>query len=167
MQAAEKGLKRLWEAYDNLMKLNAAEAIQPVVDAELETRVIKLIEEFDEFMDDDMNTAKVLANMFELAPVINGIKNKQLENGGLSNATIELMQSKMKLFLEDILGFKTSLQNTNGKLEGIIELLINIRKEAKAKKDFVTSDKIRNELTALGVLLKDEKDGSVSYSMDN
>ena len=85
----------------------------------------------------------------------------------MSNATIGLMQTKMKLFLEDILGFKTSLQNTNGKLEGIIELLINIRKEAKAKKDFVTSDKIRNELTALGVLLKDEKDGSVSYSMDN
>jgi len=167
LQAAERGLKRLWEAYDNLMKLNAAEAIQPVVDAELEAKVIKLMVEFDEFMDDDMNTAKVLANMFELAPVINGIRNKQLENGGLSNATIGLMQNKMKLFLEDILGFKPVLQNTNGKLEGIIELLINIRKEAKLKKDFVTSDKIRNELTALGVLLKDEKDGSVSFTMDN
>ena len=48
-----------------------------------------------------------------------------------------------------------------------MELLINIRKEAKLKKDFVTSDKIRNELTALGVLLKDEKDGTVSYTIDN
>jgi len=117
-------------------------------------------------MDDDMNSAKVLANMFELVPVINGIKNKQLENGGLSNATIILMQNKIKLFLEDILGFKTAQQNTNGKLEGIVELLINIRKEAKLKKDFVTSDKIRNELTALGVLLKDEKDGTISYTIE-
>ena len=166
LQAAEKGLKRLWEAYDNLMKLNSSEAIQPVVDAELEAKVIKLLEEFDEFMDDDMNSAKVLANMFELVPVINGIKNKQLENGGLSNATIILMQNKIKLFLEDILGFKTAQQNTNGKLEGIVELLINIRKEAKLKKDFVTSDKIRNELTALGVLLKDEKDGTISYTIE-
>jgi len=57
-------------------------------------------------------------------------------------------------------------QNTNGKLEGIVELLINIRKDAKSKKDFVTSDKIRNELAALGVHLKDEKDGTVSYVVE-
>ena len=73
----------------------------------------------------------------------------------------------MKLFLEVIMGFKTVQQNTNGKLEGIVELLINIRKEAKLKKDFVTSDKIRNELSALGVLLKDEKDGTVSFLINN
>ncbi len=165
LQAAEKGLKRLWEAYDNLLKLST-DALQGPIDTELETKVATLIAEFDEFMDDDINTAKVLANMFELVPVINGIKNKQLENGILSNATIALMQTKMKLFLEDIFGFTSLQQNTDGKLEGIIELLINIRKEAKQKKDFVTSDKIRNELTALGVQLKDEKDGTVSYVID-
>ena len=165
LQAAEKGLKRLWEAYDNLLKLSI-DTLQGPIDAELETKVATLIAEFDEFMDDDINTAKVLANMFELVPVINGIKNKQLENGILSNATIALMQTKMKLFLEDIFGFTSLQQNTDGKLEGIIELLINIRKEAKQKKDFVTSDKIRNELTALGVQLKDEKDGTVSYVID-
>ena len=122
--------------------------------------------EFDEFMDDDINTAKVLASMFELVPVINGIKNKQLENGTISNTTIELLKTKMKLFLEDIFGFTSMQQNTNGKLEGIVELLINIRKDAKDKKDFVTSDKIRNELAALGVQLKDEKDGTVSYVVE-
>ena len=165
LQAAEKGLKRLWEAYDNLLKLST-DTLQGPIDTELETKVATLIAEFEEFMDDDINTAKVLANMFELVPVINGIKNKQLENGILSNSTIALMQTKMKLFLEDIFGFTSLQQHTDGKLEGIIELLINIRKEAKQKKDFVTSDKIRNELTALGVQLKDEKDGTVSYVID-
>jgi cysteinyl-tRNA synthetase len=50
-------------------------------------------------------------------------------------------------------------------LDGVLQLLIDIRKDAKAKKDFVTSDKIRQELSRLGVQLKDEKDGSVSYQL--
>jgi cysteinyl-tRNA synthetase len=53
----------------------------------------------------------------------------------------------------------------NNKLEGVLDLLISIRKEAKAKKDFVTSDTIRNELLKLGVQLKDEKDGGMSYTI--
>jgi cysteinyl-tRNA synthetase len=52
-----------------------------------------------------------------------------------------------------------------GKLDGVLQLLIDIRKDAKAKKDFVTSDKIREELSRLGVQLKDEKDGGVSYQL--
>jgi cysteinyl-tRNA synthetase len=73
------------------------------------------------------------------------------------------MQQKLKVYIEDILGLRAESTNSQ-QLEGILELLISIRKEAKAKKDFVTSDKIRKELEALGVQLKDEKDGSVSYS---
>jgi cysteinyl-tRNA synthetase len=46
----------------------------------------------------------------------------------------------------------------------VIDLLIEIRKDAKARKDFATSDKIRNQLTAMGIQLKDEKDGSMSYT---
>jgi len=166
LQAAEKGLKRLWEAYENLYKISTEDSLQAPIDVELDTKVLKLLSEFDEFMDDDLNTAKVLANMFELVPVINGIKNKQLENGTLSINTIKLLKTRLKLFLEEIFGFTSMLQNTNGKLEGIVELLINIRKEAKSKKDFVTSDRIRNELSSLGILLKDEKDGTVSYVIE-
>ena len=166
LQAAEKGLKRLWEAYENLYKISTEDSLQAPIDVELDTKVLKLLSEFDEFMDDDLNTAKVLANMFELVPVINGIKNKQLENGTLSINTIKLLKTRLKLFLEEIFGFTSMLQNTNGKLEGIVEFLINIRKEAKSKKDFVTSDRIRNELSSLGILLKDEKDGTVSYVIE-
>ena len=163
--AAEKGLKRLWEAYENLQKLPIAEIKNGQPETETDTKVQKLLSEFDEFMDDDFNTAKVLANMFELVPIINGIKNKQLAADELSGSVILALQQKLKVYLESIFGLKGDGVD-NEQLNGVLQLLINIRKEAKAKKDFVTSDTIRNELFKLGVQLKDEKDGTVSYSVN-
>ena len=163
--AAEKGLKRLWEAYENLQKLPSAEIKTGQPETETDTKVLKLLSEFDEFMDDDFNTAKVLANMFELVPIINGIKNKQLAVDTLSASVILALQQKLKVYLESIFGLKGDGVD-NEQLNGVLQLLINIRKEAKAKKDFVTSDTIRNELIKLGVQLKDEKDGTVSYSVN-
>jgi cysteinyl-tRNA synthetase len=164
LQASEKGLKRLWEAYEQLGKLQYG-AEQAGTDKELNEKVLRLIDEFDEFMDDDLSTAKVLANMFELVPVINGIKDKHIAVDALSGSVLFQLQQKMKLYIEDIFGLQ--FEKAGGdKLDGIIQLLINIRKDARAKKDFSTSDKIRNELAALGVQLKDEKDGNISYTID-
>ncbi len=162
LQAAEKGLKRLWEAYENLQKLDIKNEVS--TDVELEEKIVKLTNEFEEFMNDDFNTAKVLANMFEVVPIINAIKNKQLSQNSLSEKTILHLKNIFKIYIEDIFGLKND-NSTNQQLDGILQLLITIRKEAKTKKDFVTSDTIRNELIKLGVQLKDEKDGSVSYSM--
>lgn len=61
-------------------------------------------------------------------------------------------------------GFKIEAGANRDQLKGVIDLLIEIRKDAKARKDFATSDKIRNQLTAMGIQLKDEKDGSMSYT---
>ena len=72
----------------------------------------------------------------------------------------------MKTWLEDILGLKGLIDGDQTKLEGVMQLLVDIRKEAKSKKDFVTSDKIRNQLTQLGINLKDEKDGSISWNLE-
>jgi cysteinyl-tRNA synthetase len=163
LQASERGLKRLWEAYEQLGKLSSGN--EAATDTELDGKVNKLLNEFDGFMDDDLNTAKVLANMFELVPVINGIKDKHIGADALSGSTLRQLQQKMKLYVEEIFGLK--FEKAGGdKLDGIIQLLINIRKEARSKKDFLTSDKIRNELAALGVQLKDEKDGNISYALE-
>ena len=124
-----------------------------------------MVAEFSEFMNDDLNTAKVLANMFELVPVINSIKDKHIAENALSGSTINLVKNQMKAFIIDIFGLQTSKADNNDKLDGVLQLLINIRKEAKQRKDFVTSDKIRNELAQLGVQLKDEKDGGMSYTI--
>jgi cysteinyl-tRNA synthetase len=165
LQASEKGLKRLWEAYDNLKKLSVVNRQTSNVNKELDEKVSRLLHEFDDFMNDDFSTAKVLANMFELVPVINGIKDKHVAANALSAETFDLLQEKMKLYIEDILGLQLHIAGDDNKLEGIIHLLINMRKDARAKKDYATSDRIRNELQALGIQLKDEKDGNISYTL--
>jgi cysteinyl-tRNA synthetase len=169
LQAAEKALKRLWEAYENLLKLDAGNGQWATGnDTDLDKKVTALVAEFTEFMNDDLNTAKVLANMFELTPIINGIKGGQIKPADISAATISLLQKEMKTWLEDVFGLQ-SIQgsaNDNSKLEGVLGMLIELRKEAKARKDYQTSDKIRNQLLEMGVVLKDEKDGSVSWTLN-
>ena len=162
--AAEKGLKRLWEAYEWIQKYEVGSTKYEAKDKTLNEKVLQLIAEFDEFMNDDLNTAKVLASMFELVPVINGIKDKHIAADALSSSTITLLQQQLKLFVEDIFGLKAVTGGEDDKFKAVMELLIQIRKEAKGRKDFVTSDKIRNELSAIGIQLKDEKDGGMSYS---
>lgn len=164
LQASEKALRRLWEAYEWLSKYEINKN-SSASDKSLDEKVQQLVREFDEFMNDDLNTAKVLANMFELSSVINSIKDKHIKADAVSGATIQLMQQQLKLYIEDIFGLTGERRADDGKLDGVLQLLIDIRKEAKLRKDFVTSDKIRNELAALGVQLKDEKDGGVSYSI--
>ena len=167
LQSSEKGLKRLWEAYEALQKMKAHEFEfdDAQVDVELDKKVQGLLQEFGEFMDDDFNTAKVLANMFELVPVINSIKDKHILPASLNSQTFDLLQAKMKIFVEDIFGLQSELQGDNGKLDGVLQVLIELRKVAKEKRDYVTSDAIRNQLLRLGITLKDEKDGNISYSL--
>ncbi len=165
LKAAEKGLKRLWDAYENLGKLEYV-AIANGGDEELDGKVKNLILEFEEFMNDDLNTAKVLANMFELVSVINSMKDKSIPVSALSVETFELLKKQMRIYLQDILGLKSLVVDHGGKFDAVVNLLIDIRKEAKTKKDFVTSDKIRNQLLEYGIQLKDEKDGSVSWNFE-
>ena len=103
-------------------------------------------------MNDDLNTAKVLASKFELVPVINGLKDKHIAADALSSPTIALLQQQMKFYIEDILGLRNVTGEDNNKLKEVMQILIELRKDAKAKKDFVTSDKIRNQLAELVVM---------------
>lgn len=163
LQAAEKGLKRLWEAYENLQKIELpANDAQP--DEALNKKVNDLLSEMDDNMNDDFNTAKVLANIFEIVPVVNSIKDKHIPVTALSIATLERLKKYLHDYLESIFGLRSENEADNGKLSGVLDLLIDIRKDARSRKDYATSDKIRNQLQELGILLKDEKDGSVGYT---
>ena len=166
LQAAEKGLKRLWEAYEILQNFEIEDwsLNDHEVDKELDEKVNKLLCEFDDFMNDDLNTAKVLANMFELVPVINSIKDKHQPADALPKQTLLLLKHKMKIFTEEVLGLKSELLGDHTKLNGVLDVLIELRKQAKTKKDYVTSDAIRNQLLHLGIVLKDEKNGNMSYT---
>ncbi|MBL7761263.1 MAG: cysteine--tRNA ligase [Sediminibacterium sp.] len=164
LQGSEKALRRLMEAFEWLQQqdhIGSTGQVDPVLDE----KVKKLVTEFDTFMNDDLNTAKVIANMFELVPIINSIKDKHIPAGALHTDTAGLLKKQLSIYILDIFALQSSKADNNHKLEGVLELLINIRKEAKSRKDFVTSDKIRNELAALGVQLKDEKDGGTSFTI--
>jgi len=133
-------------------------------DAIIDTQLKTWASELEEFMDDDINTAKVVANMFEMLPSINSLKDKHIAADAVSGDTWIYVQNQLTIFIENILGIKVEAGANRAQLNGVIDLLIEIRRDAKARKDFATSDKIRNQLTEMGIQLKDEKDGSMSYT---
>ena len=150
LEASEKGLERLIEGYARLQNLTAGEKSS--------IEIGNLREKCEEAMCDDLNTSIVISHLFEYLRIIN------LAHDGketLSQADLDELNSVFKLFIEDILG----LQSTETATEGIeayrkaVDLLLNIRLEAKKNKDWATSDKIRNELTSYGFEIKDTKDG--------
>jgi cysteinyl-tRNA synthetase len=163
LQASEKALRRLMDAYEWL-KAQSFTSEKKSTDASLDQQLKTWVNELPEFMEDDLNTAKVVANLFEMVPVINSLKDKHITAEAVSGATWQLVQAQLTLFIEQVLGIKVESGVNKKQLNGVIHLLIDIRKEAKAKKDFATSDKIRNQLLEMGIQIKDEKDGEVSFT---
>ena len=163
LQASEKALRRFMEGYEWLQAQSFGnETVSK--DQDLADQLTTWTNELELFMDDDMNTAKVVANLFEILPSINSLKDKHIAADAVAGATWATVQTQLKLFVESILGLKVDKGANRQQLNGVVELLIEIRKQAKANKDFATSDKIRNQLAEMGIQLKDEKDGSMSYS---
>jgi cysteinyl-tRNA synthetase len=123
----------------------------PSTNAELDTKVTSLLDEFDEFINDDFSTAKVLANIFELVPVINSLKDKNIEINALSRSTFTYLQSKMKVYVEDILGLQPEEVLGGENYRAAQQVLIDLRRQARAKKRLDDVDAIRNQLAAVGI----------------
>ena len=164
LQAAERAARRLWEAYDALQKLEHP-GNETAGNADLDKQVNNWLSEFTEFMNDDINTAKVIANMFELAPVINSLKGGQVKLNDISLTTFNRLKQEFATFLIDILGMQPVAAQESNKLGHVLQVLFDIRADAKKRKDFATSDQIRNKLAEAGVAIKDEKDGTTSYTI--
>ena len=153
--AAEKGFNRLIEGIDLLkdLKSNSSSTLD----------VNSWKENCYDAMNDDFNTPILIAHLFE------GIKFVNLVNDGKETLTVEdlkTLTATLNTFTFDIIGIKKEKENINNsdKLEGVIELLINMRLEARANKNFAMSDQIRDQLLALGINLKDGKEGT-SFSI--
>jgi cysteinyl-tRNA synthetase len=147
--AAEKAFQRIINAIDTLEKLNSSDNSTVSV-AELEQKC------FDA-MNDDLNTAIVLSHLFEAVRIINSA-NAGTES--LTGADIDKLKSLMNVFVFEILGLKREEKQSDDDMDGLMNLLLTIRAQAKANKDFATSDKIRDELIKLNFTIKDGKDGS-------
>ena len=151
MLASEKGLNRLLEG----VKLMAT--IQPKPTSSFS--VTNWIQSCYDAMNDDFNTPILIANLFE------GIRCVNLLNDNSASLTAEdlkLFSHSINTFIFDVLGLKDEkgVENNNEKLEGVVNMLIGMRNEARANKDFAMSDQIRNQLIELGIQLKDGKEGT-------
>ncbi|HBB06842.1 MAG TPA: cysteine--tRNA ligase, partial [Bacteroides sp.] len=151
LQAAEKGMQRLMEAYDNLSH------VQPGATSTID--VTGLRQKCYDAMNDDFNTPIVIAHLFEACKAINTAYDKKAT---LTADDLAELKSVFDLFLFDLLGMKTEQGSDDAREEAyskVVDMLLEQRMKAKANKDWATSDKIRDELTALGFEVKDTKDG--------
>lgn len=151
LQAAEKGMERLLEGCSKLDKLNEA--------SESTFNVQEFSDKCYAAIADDLNTPILIAHLFEGLKWINSILAGK---AGLTTSDLEVFRQVMRSMVFDILGLKEVALATgsNDQLLGeTVNLLLNLRVEAKANKDWATADKIRNELQNLGVIIKDTKDG--------
>jgi len=150
LEASEKGLERLMEGYARLLKLKASD--HSSVD------ISGLRKKCEEAMSDDLNTPIVISHLFDSLRLINSVHDGKAT---INREDLTELQSVFNLYLNDLLGLVSEVDGANDlkAYEKAVDLLLNIRLQAKQNKDWATSDKIRDELTTLGFQVKDTKDG--------
>jgi cysteinyl-tRNA synthetase len=149
--ASEKGYQRLMEAIAGLGN------IKPGATSDFD--VEEWMQRCYNAMNDDFNTPILIASLFEGVKHINLIKEGKEQ---LTEEDKQILTETMNSFVFDVLGLEniTDAGKDSEKLSGVVDLLIHLRNEARANKDFSTSDKIRDQLAALGIQLKDSKEGT-------
>ncbi|MBI1192657.1 MAG: cysteine--tRNA ligase [Bacteroidetes bacterium] len=157
LQAAEKSYRRLMNAAAALDKL---EYRAGAFDAELERQIQEACHTLYRELSDDFNTPRALAVLFELSSRIQDFRSGNKVLGGISADAFAQLQQNFKAVLFDVFGLLPETQAQTSKLDGVMDMLIRMRTEARASKDFAASDRIRDELLAIGIQLKDGKEGT-------
>lgn len=151
LQASEKGFERLMDSYKTLQTLKASSASSENI-TELQNKCY-------EAMNDDFNTSVLIAHLFDAVRIINSANDGKLK---VSAQDIELLKKIYHDFVFSVLGLRSDEGNdrSNGALEKVMDLVLDIRNKAKTGKDFKLSDEIRDKLIAAGIQIKDTKEGS-------
>ena len=154
LQGAEKALQRMLDGYRRLQSLKPSET--STVDTS------GLMEKCYAALDDDLNTPVLLAHLFEACGIVNRINDG---NATATEADLKVLKEVFDTFLFEILGIRADTAGAEGTageikpFEKAVDLLLEMRSEAKANKDWATSDKIRDRLSAIGFDVKDTKNG--------
>jgi cysteinyl-tRNA synthetase len=153
LQAAEKGFTKLMNAMDTLGQISASENSTYDVNA--------LQEKCYTAMNDDFNTPILIAHLFDGVRIINSVKDGKDGKESLNAADLEQLKTIFNTFITDILGFISHKEsNTNDLTNEVMELVLQLRGNAKKSKDFDTADLIRDELDKVGIQIKDGREGS-------
>ena len=149
LSAAEKGLDRLLKAVSTLKKIKPS--------SESTVDVSSLKKECMEALCDDLNSPIAIAQLFEWVRIINQLHEGEQK---ITQEDLDKLSNDMHEIVFDILGLRDdSIADNQNLVSGLVDMILNIRLDAKSKKDWATSDKIRNELQNMGVVVKDRKDG--------
>ena len=156
LEAAEKGMARLMQGLKDLKRIQPAKGSSPEV-----TKYVSELEgQLYDAMNDDLQTPIVISLLFEACHQVNLLVDRKQK---ISAADLEQLSEVMHLWTEDILGLTdcNGQQAAGGAMEKVMQMVLDIRAKAKADKDWATSDKIRDDLNAAGVIVKDTPDGAV------
>ncbi len=155
LQAAEKGFKRLMEAG----KILTSTVIDTAGEGPLDKDILEAMEGAFADMDDDFNTPRALSRLFELVPIINSIKDQKISKDQISKTAWDTLQEKWFHLLFDVFGLmEDTASAANGPVDGLMQLIIELRQQARDNKDWPTSDKIRDTLQELEIVIKDGKE---------
>lgn len=155
LAAAEKGMKKMFEAQKKIDVLPVADKTSVDFDGVFKKCV--------EAMCDDFNTPVAIANMFEICRLINLVADKKET---ISQADKDALKENFAIVFNDILGMKgEQTDNSLNVIESLMNVILSLRSEARANKDWAKSDLIRDELSKAGITIKDGKDGA-SWTMD-
>lgn len=151
LQASEKGFYRLMAAVKTLNNVKASATSTADINA--------IEQKCYEAMCDDFNSPILIAQLFDVVRIINSAADGKET---LTQENIDHLKKLIQHFVFDVMGLKdeNSSQGNGEVMDGVMQLILEIRNEAKTKKDFAVSDKIRNQLNAVGITIKDSKDGS-------
>jgi cysteinyl-tRNA synthetase len=163
MQSAEKGFKKLAQALAYIKKVEVPKAS---VASELTTEMNRMAADCYTSMSDDFNSAKVIAVLFEMSARINDMKSGNLTMDKVDATAFVNFQATYIAMMEDVLGLKEETEAGGSHLEGVINVLIELRKKARTDRNYALSDKIRDDLQAIGVQLKDGKNGEMTYAIE-
>ncbi|MCB0654587.1 MAG: cysteine--tRNA ligase [Saprospiraceae bacterium] len=157
LQAAEKGFYRLMEATEAAQELvGAIAAAAGSLDQELNALMDSIFAD----MNDDFNTPKAMASLFDLVTKINALKAGHLPISEVTEPTLKRIQKVVPDVVFEIFGLKNEEGSDDHALDGVMQLVIDIRRQARTNKDWATADQIRDQLNELHIQLKDGPEGT-------
>lgn len=163
--AAEKGFLKIMETNRLLQSMQVNARDFDGSETESDRAILGLVKDAYDGMNDDFNTAIAIAALNEIGSYVHKLANKQMDASEVSPWVIERIKTVFSTFLFDIFGLRdeTTSGADSSTIEGLMSLILEIRGQARAQKDFSTSDKIRDALAEVGITVKDGKEG-VSWS---
>ena len=176
MEDTKKALQNIIKSmnkFENIVEKYKNEKIESVKNSEFSQKIDEFDKKFEEAMDEDMNTPQALATIFDQIRETNKFISTNESEFSTIYYEIKKSYDSLKKKIENIFGIALEAENAVKEEDGenmeltkkLIELLIKLRSEARSEKNFKLSDEIRDELKALGIEIKDNKDGSTDYNL--